>query len=91
MANRVASILSQMFCFGIHRAIVETTPVQLLYRPEGKEKPRARVLSEEELQAFLRTWTMRAVSSAFRTFFACSCSRCSEEASSHWPSGASST
>lgn len=54
MANRVAGILSQMFRFGIHRAIVETTPVQLLYRPGGKEKPRARVLSEEELQAFLR-------------------------------------
>jgi integrase len=54
MANRVAGILSQMFRFGIHRAIVETTPVQLLYRPGGKEKPRARVLSEEELKALLR-------------------------------------
>jgi integrase len=54
MANRVAGILSQMFRFGIHRAIVETTPVQLLYRPGGKEKPRARVLSEDELTAFLR-------------------------------------
>ena len=54
MANRVAGILSQMFRFGIHRAIVETTPVQLLYRPGGKEKPRARILSEEELTAFLR-------------------------------------
>jgi integrase len=54
MANRVAGILSQMFRFGIHRAILETTPVQLLYRPGGKEKPRARVLSEEEPKAFLR-------------------------------------
>ena len=54
MANRVAGILSQMFRFGIHRAILETTPVQRLYRPGGKEKPRARVLSEEELKAFLR-------------------------------------
>lgn len=54
MANRVAGILSQMFRFGIHRAIVEATPVQLLYRPGGKERPRARVLSEEELKAFLR-------------------------------------
>jgi integrase len=53
MANRVAGILSQMFRFGIHRAIVETTPVQLLYRPGGKEKPRTRVLSEEELKSFL--------------------------------------
>jgi integrase len=54
MANRVAGLLSQMFRFGIHRAIVETSPVQLLYRPGGKEKPRSRVLSEEELEAFLR-------------------------------------
>lgn len=54
MANRVAGILSQMFRFGIHRAIVEATPVQLLYRPGGKERPRARVFSEKELKAFLR-------------------------------------
>ena len=54
MANRVAGLLSQMFRFGIHRAIVETSPVQLLYRPGGKEKPRSRVLSEEELKVFLR-------------------------------------
>src|ERR1700757_3561466 len=51
---QLMAILSQMFRFGIHRAIVESTPVQLLYRPGGKEKPRARVLSEEELKAFLR-------------------------------------
>lgn len=53
MANRTASVLSQMFRFGIHRSIVESSPVQLLYRPGGKEKPRARAFSEEELKAFL--------------------------------------
>ncbi len=53
MANRVAGILSQMFRFGIHRAIVETSPVQLLYRPGGKEKSRTRALSEAELKSFL--------------------------------------
>ena len=53
MANRVAGLLSQMFRFGIHRALLETSPVQLLYRPGGKEKPRARVFTEEELKAFL--------------------------------------
>lgn len=42
-----------MFRFGIHRAIVETNPVQLLYTPGGKEKPRSRVFSEAELKAFL--------------------------------------
>jgi integrase len=54
MANHVAGILSQLFRFGIHRAILETTPVQLLYRPGGKEKPRDRVLSDDELRAFLK-------------------------------------
>lgn len=54
MANRVAGVLSQMFRFGVHRSIVESTPVQLLYRPGGREKPRGRVFSEEELKAFLQ-------------------------------------
>ena len=40
MANRTAALLAQLFKFGIHRRIVESTPVQLLYRPGGKEKPR---------------------------------------------------
>jgi integrase len=53
MANRTAAILSQLFRFGIHRRIVATTPVQLLYRPGGKEKARERALSEEEIKAFL--------------------------------------
>ncbi len=42
MANRVAGLLSQMFRFGVHRALVDQSPVQLLYRPGGKEKPRER-------------------------------------------------
>ncbi len=54
MANRVAGILSQMFRYGVHRALVDASPVQLLFRPGGKEKPRERTLSDSELQAFLR-------------------------------------
>jgi integrase len=54
MANRVAALLGQLFKFGIHRTIVETTPVQLLFRPGGREKPRQRTLSDDELQAFLK-------------------------------------
>ena len=54
MANRTASLLAQMFRFGIHRAIVENSPVMLLYRPGGKERPRSRALSDEELKAFLQ-------------------------------------
>jgi integrase len=53
MANRTAGLLGQMFKFGIHRAIVDTTPVQLLYRPGGKEKARGRSFSDAELRAFL--------------------------------------
>jgi integrase len=54
MANRVAAVLSQLFRYGIHRAIVETSPVQLLMRPGGKEKPRERALSTHELKAILK-------------------------------------
>ena len=54
MANRTAALLGQLFKFGIHRHIVKTTPVQLLMLPGGKEKPRERVLSDDELAAFLR-------------------------------------
>ena len=53
MANRVAAVLTQLFKFGIHRRIVTSSPVQLLYRPGGKEKPRERTLKDDELRAFL--------------------------------------
>jgi integrase len=52
-ANRTAALLSQMFRFGVHRTIVETSPVQLLMRPGGKEKQRARILTDDELRIFL--------------------------------------
>lgn len=54
MANRVAAVLSQLFRFGVHRRIVTTSPVQLLYSPGGSEKPRDRALSDRELGALLR-------------------------------------
>jgi integrase len=54
MANRTAALLGQMFKFAIHRRIISTTPVQLLYRPGGKEKSRERTLRDEELQVFLK-------------------------------------
>jgi integrase len=53
MANRVAGLLSQMFRYGIHRQIVESSPVQLLFRPGGTERPRQRALDEQELAALL--------------------------------------
>jgi integrase len=53
MANRTAAVLDQMFRFAIHRALVDDSPVKLLMRPGGKEKARARVLTDEELKAFL--------------------------------------
>ncbi|MGH8143675.1 MAG: tyrosine-type recombinase/integrase [Steroidobacteraceae bacterium] len=54
LANRTAGLLSQLFKFGIHRSIIETSPVQLLMRPGGKERPRQRVLSDDEISVFLR-------------------------------------
>jgi integrase len=53
MANRTAGLLGQLFKFGIHRAIVDDSPVKLLYRPGGKERPRERAFTDEELKAFL--------------------------------------
>jgi integrase len=53
LANRTAALLSQLFRFGVQRRIVEQSPVQLLFRPGGREKPRERVLTDEELKVFL--------------------------------------
>ncbi len=91
MANRVAGILSQMFRFGIHRSIVETTPVQLLYRPGGKEKPRARVFSEAELKAFITNLDDACRFQRLPHVPRSSSSPCSVAASSRSPNGASST
>jgi len=62
MANRTAGILRQLFLFGVHRVIVDSSPVQLLMRPGGREKPRTRVLSDGELRSFLLhyRWAARA-------------------------------
>jgi len=54
MANRIASVLSQLFIYGIHRDIVEDSPVKLLGRPGGKEKRRRRALTPSEIQAFVQ-------------------------------------
>jgi integrase len=54
MANRIASVLSQLFIYGIHRDIVEDSPVKLLGRPGGKEKRRRRALTPTETQAFVQ-------------------------------------
>lgn len=53
-ANRLASKISQMFRFGVHRGLVESSPVQLLYRPGGKEEPRERCLTDSELKSLLK-------------------------------------
>jgi integrase len=53
-ANRTAQVLGQLFRFGIQRAIVEESPVKLLKRPGGTERPRQRVLTDDEIAVFLR-------------------------------------
>lgn len=53
-ANRTATMLGHMFRYAIHRSILENSPVQLLYKPGGKEQRRKRVLNEGELRSFIR-------------------------------------
>jgi len=53
MANRVAATLHQLFLHGVHRATIESSPVQLLFPPGGKEVSRTRALSDEEIGRFL--------------------------------------
>jgi len=53
MANRTAAILDQMFRFGVHRSIVGSSPVSLLFAPGGKETPKDRVLNDDELYRYL--------------------------------------
>ena len=53
MANRVATTVSQLFRWGIHKRVIKTSPVQLLFKPGGKETPRDRALSDTELSALL--------------------------------------
>lgn len=52
-ANDVASLLKALFLFAVDREIVETSPVQLLRPPGGKERPRDRALTDRELGIFL--------------------------------------
>ena len=54
MANRVASTLTQMFKFALHRSVIDASPVQLLYRPGGPERARERVLGDNEVGPLLR-------------------------------------
>jgi len=54
MANRIASIMTQMFVHGIHRDTIEDSPVKLLGRPGGKEKSRTRALRSDELASFVQ-------------------------------------
>lgn len=53
-ANRTARLLDQLFRFGVQRRLVDSSPVVLLTPPGGVEKPRKRVLSDDELKAFLK-------------------------------------
>jgi len=53
MANRTAPIISQMFSFGVHRSIVSSNLVSLIFKPGGKERSCDRVLTETECHAFL--------------------------------------
>ncbi len=51
MANHTHALLSKMFKVAVHRGILETTPFVEIPKP-AKQKPRERVLSEEEIRDF---------------------------------------
>lgn len=54
-ANRITSLVSQMFLYAVERDIIPNTPVQLLRKkPGGKERPRTRALTDKELAVYLR-------------------------------------
>jgi integrase len=48
-ANRVHSLLKQMFSVAVDRDLIETAPGFPRERPGGEEKPRTRVLSDDEI------------------------------------------
>lgn len=52
MSNRVAALTNQMFKYGIEVGIVDDSPYRLLRKPGGKEKPRQRALTDDELRIF---------------------------------------
>ncbi len=54
MANRVKALISKIFNFGIGRGLVEHNPCLLVPMP-ARERPRERVLSEDEIR---RLWTL---------------------------------
>lgn len=55
MANRVRSLASKIFAFALEREIVEFNPVAGL-PPQGQERSRERVLSEDEIRALWAAW-----------------------------------
>jgi integrase len=51
MANRVRSLVSSIFKFGIERGVLDDSPAEKAPRPGGKEDPRERVLSDDEVRS----------------------------------------
>ena len=84
MANRCASLLGQMFKFGIHRQIVELSPVQLLFQPGGEEKSRDRVLEDAELAVLLKNGARYARLSHVVTLLLLTGARRGELAAARW-------
>jgi integrase len=52
MANKVRSILFQMFKFGVGRGMVDGSPVVLVSRPSTVTTTRDRILTDDEIKAF---------------------------------------
>lgn len=55
VANDLCSLLKQAWSFAVNRALVPSSPLVGLPPPGGSEKPRERVLSDDELKVFWKT------------------------------------
>ncbi|HVT17888.1 MAG TPA: tyrosine-type recombinase/integrase [Thermoanaerobaculia bacterium] len=55
MANRIRALASKIFAFALEREIVEFNPVAGL-PPQGEERGRERVLSEDEIRTLWQAW-----------------------------------
>lgn len=54
MANKVRSILFQMFRFAVGRGMAESSPVMIVSRPSSVSTTRERILADDEVRAFWR-------------------------------------
>jgi integrase len=66
MANRTASLVSQMFRFGVQRGLLTASPCVALQKPGGPEASRKRFLAEAEIRTFWNRLDSAAMADALK-------------------------